>query len=407
MRVVGGTYRELVTVPDSDDLAGSGLRAAAALREATERPVLHTAVDDRQWEEAELVASALDVVREAVGRSEPVGFSYFTPLSSPRINGPNARLSESIIVDGETVLAFGLIESGDVGVRARTVVLDPQKPRDGGPLDRQGIAADRLIVVANRGEVRRLGGDADEQEAAEALLRQGVHAVITKRAAAGCTVSHEVNDTIQHIDVGAHPTARVWPIGSGDVFSAGVAHVLHVGGDVVDAARVGSAAAAHWCSTRVPAVPAAVLAGKTSGLPAALPPTRPLVYLAGPFFTVPDRWLVEELRNTLESLGVDVFSPLHDVGEGGDDVAVADLDGLARCDAVLALLDGADAGTIFEVGWAVREGIAVVGYAKVLDREVTKMMAGTAVELHRDLSTACYRAAWAGMGLRTVPGWAQ
>lgn len=87
MKVVGGTYRELVTVPDSDDLAGSGLRAAAALREAAERPVLHTAVDERQWEEAELVAAALGVDRVPTQRSEPVGFSYFTPLSAPRING--------------------------------------------------------------------------------------------------------------------------------------------------------------------------------------------------------------------------------------------------------------------------------------------------------------------------------
>jgi len=130
-----------------------------------------------------------------------------------------------------------------------------------------------------------------------------------------------------------------------------------------------------------------------------------LVYLAGPFFTAAELWLVEQVRDTLVTLGVDVFSPFHDIGPGGLEVAKKDIEGLEQCDAVLALLDNGDTGTVFEVGWAVRHDLPIVGYASVLDQEVTKMMAGTSVELHRDLSTACYRAAWAGMGLLPIPGW--
>ncbi len=131
-----------------------------------------------------------------------------------------------------------------------------------------------------------------------------------------------------------------------------------------------------------------------------------MVYLAGPFFTVAERWLVDTVKDALEHIGVDVWSPVHEVGPGGLEVAEADLDGLRRADAVLALLDHADPGTVFEVGWAVRERVPVVGFATSLDPEGAKMMAGTSVELHRDLSTACYRAAWAALGLRPTPGWA-
>ena len=405
MIVVGGTYRELVTVPDWDYLAGSGMRAAAALADGTAGARLHTAVDADTSEEAALVASALRVPVTAAERSEPVGFRYFTPLSSPWVNGPGAVLLEPLRASDDTALVFGMIEDGDVSVTCRTAVYDPQRPRDAGPLDAGHISADRLVVVANTAEVRRLGADRDERSAAERMLSGRPDAVVTKRAAAGCTVSWLGGSGPVHEDIGAHPTDRVWPVGSGDVFSAGLAHALDAGADFAEAARVGSASAAHWCSTQVAAVPRALLDGDTSALPPALPPSRPRIYLAGPFFTVPERWLVDQLRESLRSLGVEVFSPLHDVGPGGLDVAQQDLDGLRDCDAVLALLDGADPGTVFEVGWAVREELPVVGYASVLEPEVTKMMAGTAVELHRDLSTACYRAAWAGMGLSPVPGW--
>jgi hypothetical protein len=46
-----------------------------------------------------------------------------------------------------------------------------------------------------------------------------------------------------------------------------------------------------------------------------------------------------------------------------------------------------------------------VVYAQVLDPEGAKMLVGTEVEMHTDLSTACYRAAWAGMGLVPQPAW--
>ena len=45
MKVLGGSYRETCEVPESDEVAGSGLRAAGAVA-AVATPTLHTAVDD-------------------------------------------------------------------------------------------------------------------------------------------------------------------------------------------------------------------------------------------------------------------------------------------------------------------------------------------------------------------------
>ncbi len=426
MIIVGGTYLETVVVPQSREWAGSGLRAAAALASRDDAPLLRTAVDgltsntegfsteeSNSYQEIRAVARALSVRMQPSERTERVGFHYLTPISAPAVNGPNSRIAERIDVEASTALVFGMIEAQDdlPRVRADLVIMDPQRPRDAKPLALDGIDAKRIVVVANVGEVRGLGRSADLRQASANILNDhsAVSGVVTKRGAAGCLVTERSHSSEQyvHAAAGAHPTRHVWPIGSGDVFSAGLAHALDTGAELIDAARVGSAAAAHWCSTRVHAVPRPILDGVFSALGAPITPTTPSVYLAGPFFTISERWLVETTRDELTSLGANVWSPVHEVGPGGDEVAKLDLEALERCDVVLALLDNSDPGTVFEVGWAVRMGIPVVGYASRADAEGLKMMTGTSVELHGDISTACYRATWAGMGLRVRPGWMQ
>jgi nucleoside 2-deoxyribosyltransferase len=90
-----------------------------------------------------------------------------------------------------------------------------------------------------------------------------------------------------------------------------------------------------------------------------------------------------------------VFSPLHDVGVGGDEVAKPDLEGLEGCSAVLALLDEIDVGTSVEIGWAAAKGIPVVGYSSRPADDAWKMVRGTGGTVVDDLSTAVYRAVWA------------
>ena len=120
------------------------------------------------------------------------------------------------------------------------------------------------------------------------------------------------------------------------------------------------------------------------------------VYLAGPFFNLPQRWLIEEFKLALDNAGVPVFSPLHHVGRGNaDDVYQPDIEGLKTCSVVLACLDGLDAGTVYEVGFAHSLGAKVIGFVSAERNEDLKMIAGGGSELTNDFATALYLTVWA------------
>lgn len=391
MIVVGGTYEEACREPQRYDLVGSGLRAAAALRALAPELQLISAIDEITRTEAELLAGGLGLVVDWTERSEPVGFTYATPLSAPIINGRRARLSKPIMIEAETALAFGMIE-GQPQTRSRSLVFDPQQPSDLMPLNLDRVQAEHLAIVANATETRALGRSRIIEDAAARLLHEtAAEVVVTKQAARGALVSTASGSEL----VGPYPSPSVGPIGSGDVFAAAFAWAWMDGGAApLEAARAGSRAASHWCAHQRLDVPAAAFSESPFG---ELTSRDGRVYLAGPFFDLGQRWLVNLIYDSLRSLGGAVFSPLHDVGHGTN-IAEADLAGLEECTAVLALLDHSDAGTLFEVGWARRMGIPVVGYAERPDHEGLKMLVGTGVEMHNDLSTAVYRAIWASMG---------
>lgn len=403
MKVLGGSYRETCEVPKSDVVAGSGLRAAGAVA-AVATPTLHTAVDDTLRIDVEAVAGGLRVRLDCVERDQPVGFRYFTPISNPTIDGPGAA-AEALRVEGDAVLAFGMVEGGERSVDCSRLVVDPQRPRDLSRLDLSRYHCGELALVCNSNEIRALSEVADPVEAAvTARARYGADVVVVKRGAVGATI---VTADVTH--VGPHPTMSVWPIGSGDVFAGAFAHRWGGGGDAVEAARVASAAAAWWCGTKVMTVPAEILDGGAPRHPEVAADElkvagTPRVYLAGPFFDLPQRWLIERAKNSLVGLGAEVFSPFHEVGPGGDEVAAADLEGLRGCRAVLALVDGWDAGTLYECGWASREGIPIVAFGANPSSEAAKMLVGDGAELHSDLSSAVYRSIWAAAGMELKPG---
>lgn len=391
MIVAGGTYEEICREPESAELAGSGLRAAAALLSVADEVELISAIEDASADDAATLVGGLGLSARWHDRSEGVSFTYLTPLSAPIIGGRHARSGKRLRIEADHALVFGMIE-GQPSARARALVFDPQQPNDLAPLGLEQLRADRLAIVANAGETRALGGARSVEDAARRLLREtGAEVVVTKQAARGALVT--TADVQEHI--GPHPTDRVWPIGSGDVFAAGFSWAwLEQGATPVEAARTGSRAAAAWCETTRLNLPAAAF--ESSNQPE-LNVQEGCVYLAGPFFDLGQRWLVNLVRDNLRGLGGQVFSPMHDVGRG-DDIAAADLAGLDDCTAVLALLDHSDPGTVFEVGWARSQGKPVIGFAERPDPEGLKMLSGTDVEVHNDLSTAVYRALWTSMG---------
>jgi nucleoside 2-deoxyribosyltransferase len=126
----------------------------------------------------------------------------------------------------------------------------------------------------------------------------------------------------------------------------------------------------------------------------------PTVYLAGPFFTLGQLWVVEQARNCLRDMGMNVFSPYHDVGPGPAEMVVdRDIEGIHRSDVILAISDGLDSGTIFEVGYARARGVPVVVYAENESAEDLKMMEGTDCFLRDDFVSAIYQTVWVGVSI--------
>ena len=385
MIVVGGTYRERSGVPFLDQIAGSGLRAALISDRVADEVELVSAVADDERDGVIATINAFGLPHRLLTRSERVEFSYFTPLGPPVIVGRQSTIAEPVTVDADQVLAFGLVESHERSVRAQRAVVDPQQPVGlrGDPF--ADIVADERALVLNAHEAAQLSGERRPDIAASALRdRFGAAAVVVKNGARGAVIAAG-----GHVaQVPPFWSERVAPLGTGDCFSAVFAARWTAGGDPVDAAREASMATSQYTAQTDVAPP------RFDGTGTAVPVNEASVYLASPFFTLPQRWLVELCRDLL---GPFVFSPLHEVGPGGNEVAQADIDGLERCDAVFAIVEGNDPGTLFETGWAAARGIPVIAYAGQPDTEGAKMIVGLGGELHEDLATALYRSVWHAM----------
>jgi nucleoside 2-deoxyribosyltransferase len=221
-------------------------------------------------------------------------------------------------------------------------------------------------------------------------LRDGAEIVIAKAGAKGAWLFQSG----QSHQVPAFHSKSVWKIGSGDIFTAAFAAAWGIDqADPLEAARLASRAVAEYVNSKaLPIRPSSDLAG--SALPE-VATQEGEVYLAGPFFNMPQRWLVDEARRCLRDVGLTVFSPIHDVGIGpADDVAPKDIEALKRCDLVFAIIDGIDAGTVFEIGYARALGKPVYIFSQVTTVGDLTMMIGTDCHIHNDFTTAIHHAAW-------------
>lgn len=94
-----------------------------------------------------------------------------------------------------------------------------------------------------------------------------------------------------------------------------------------------------------------------------------LVYIAGKLASESERQQLESIAALCESLNFETFLPHRDVGLAEDVKEVKKIfkgditDSLAKCDLVVAVLDGlhVGAGTAWELGYAYAKGIPAVG----------------------------------------------
>lgn len=398
MRIVGGIYRERSVFPEDDVIYGSGGRAAAALSLMNPDITLTSFVGENRRRDIEYHVKELWKLKlDAYAVPEIVSFTYYHGLSSPIIRPTRLPVESApdIKISDDVILQFGMLE-GSAVVDGKKVVYDPQNPESPERFDSHGSTANELTYVLNRRESYKLTGQHDAALAAKVLLDQPtVKVVVIKSGANGANVYTAT--TTDH--VAAYATSTVWPIGSGDVFAAAYAHFWGTENtSPLEAAQYASRAAALYCGQKQIPLHRDSLTVTDFIFPILKPTRKPSdakIYLAGPFFTMSQLWLVEEARSALRNAGFNVFSPYHDVGIGdADKVVPADIQGIEDSDVMLALCDGLDAGTLFEIGYAVKKGLPVVAFGEQTSDEAMKMLYGTKCNVFRDFTSAIYHAQW-------------
>lgn len=388
--IIGGVYRERCVQPLWDYIYGSAGRALAATSQLAPGARLVSYVDEVTTPAAQILASENGGTFEAHDTHRSICFDYLHPLATPRITPPPGSASNAaIVVTDDVVLRYGMLE-GDAIVHAKRAIYDPQSSFGAKRFEENGSTADRLAIVLNQTEARSMTGERDAKAAAVSLLSSGAEVVVLKMGPQGALVLTVGREQL----VPLYKSNTVFKIGSGDVFSSTFAALWGVQGyDPLEAADIASRATAYYCQERTLPPPSPEVLKELEFQPVS--PGTGTIYLAGPFFDIGQRWLVEETHDLLREMGANVFSPVHAVGPGpAHIVAPEDIAGLEASDVVFAILNGMDPGTIFEVGYAIKKDIPVVGLAQNVRPEDLKMMVGTGCEIQDDFASAIYRAIW-------------
>jgi nucleoside 2-deoxyribosyltransferase-like protein/pfkB family carbohydrate kinase len=395
LHVVGGTYLESCLSPWWFELVGSGLRASFTAHNLGTDVEFHTYIDE--FHEQTLKSKTAGQITLRTNPTSPtIRFSYVHSLSAPLIIPPSHSVQkpEPITVEGENVLRFGMLEAEAI-VHGERVVFDPQNPHRPLAFHENGSTAEQLAIVANRAEGRFLTGEREQEpeRIALALLEKFGCAVVVIKCGSYGSVVYDGKTTIT---VPAFRTDKVWLIGSGDVFAGAFARYWACDGvSPFVAAENASKATAWYSNTMTLDFPSKFPASIT--FPPAILKTgaQRRVYLAGPFFTLAQNWLIGEAVEALEGQGLSVFSPLHHVGRGSaSEIYGGDIKGLKECDIVFACADGFDSGTIYEIGYAHSQGKMVIAYVENEPRERLKMLEGGGCIIENDFVTAVYKTNW-------------
>ncbi|MCU1762835.1 PfkB family carbohydrate kinase [Pseudomonas sp. 14P_8.1_Bac3] len=400
--IVGGVYRERCMRPAWDEIYGSAGRAATAIARFGGQAELHACVDSFSSCVIESRAAFEGFQLKTTVATAGVIFEYIHGLSTPDIRREVHAESE-IQVTADKVLRFGMID-GTAVVNAEFAVFDPQNADAPESFKANGSKARHLALVLNRHEANSLlpiSEGLSARELADALAKQeSAQVVVIKMGPLGALVYD--NGTVSTVP--AYRTDRVWKIGSGDTFAAHFAlGWMDNGMSAHEAASIASIATAFYCETL--GFPNESLLKEFKPQP--LQPSErfrngyaPKVYLAGPFFTLAELWMVGQARRDLLAMGLDVFSPYHDVGLGSaEDVVEKDLEGVRDCDVLFAIGDGLDSGTIYEIGYARALDKPVVFYAENESPQDKKMMEGSDCRITDDYVSAIYQTVWEAVAL--------
>lgn len=392
--IIGGSYYELCIDPSWDELYGSGFRAAVGLSMKHEKLRFHTYADALTKEVLALIAAQLDIEINVQLIDKSIHFVYQHPLANPYFYPEKNEFSNLVPLKLKKIahgLCFGMIE-GNAIVDADRIIYDPQKPSHPVSFRENGSIARELVYILNLNEARLLCGAEDLETISQYLIyHEGCDSAVIKNGPYGAIL---IENAGKIINIPSYQTQNVWPIGSGDIYSAAFAFEWLIKRTAIKEAAINaSLATANFANTN--SLP--IQFNNDTYFPPFFKKAKRVknIYLAGPFFNMGQRWLIDQCRSALRDFGFDVFSPLHDVGIGGpDEVVSKDIEGLFGCDTVFAIIDGLDSGTMFELGYAKSLNKKIVCLCESEKAEALTMLIGTDCVIAKDLATAIYRTIW-------------
>ena len=121
------------------------------------------------------------------------------------------------------------------------------------------------------------------------------------------------------------------------------------------------------------------------------------LYGAGPWFSSEQDERELRVKAKLRELGFEVFSPREASSlpkdasvEDQEEVFRVDIEGILDADAVFAITNGKDMGTIFECGYAYAKGIPVFYFAEGLTGQFNLMLARSGKKAYTNLDDVTY-----------------
>lgn len=391
--IIGGLYREVCRFPKHDIVLGSGGRAALALAEYINTINLNSYITTGSTENSlRSMPSNINIKNHGFNCNQLISFDYLHSLCEPRIfpSRDHTVKQKPIEIESDCVLQFGMLE-GSAKIKANRCVYDPQNSKLSKPFDEFGSKCDELVVIGNKLEVCLLGKDDDYCRAAKTLLKSGAKAVVVKNGVHGAKIFTDN----QQIQIDAYQADTVFKIGTGDVFSAVfcAAWAIH-NHSFEQAGKIASKAVCQYVNDKIlPIKNIDYLLQKELKI-AKFKSKK--IYIAAPFFNIQEMWLVEHLVYLANQFNMEhIFSPFHAFGVcDPSQFVIEDINAINECDALIAIVDSFDTGTLFEIGYAKALNKEVYILSQKLNDDELVMMKFTGCHIFNDIASLMYNLCW-------------
>jgi len=203
-------------------------------------------------------------------------------------------------------------------------------------------------------------------------------------------------------------TKSVWTIGTGDCFAATLFYYLIICGyEFLESLNFASTSVAYFCDSeyepkiQLPNLRENPVDFEIIDFHDHESSYKYDVYLAGPFFTTQDLWLVTQVKASLESIGMKVYSPYHELGivdsfeiAKKKYVAEKNLQAIENSGCVIILDDHRDPGTLIEYGASIEQKKKIFIYSLRRKEHLNSMFFGSDFEVMSRISDICYSVYW-------------